>query len=69
MADGTKIEWTDATVGNPRSGWVALSGNRPAKVAELYPDAGAAFVAKVGKKAAGRLLDGIERNGFPEVRR
>jgi protein gp37 len=26
-------------------------------------------VYRVGKKAAGRLLDGIEHNGFPEVRR
>lgn len=25
-------------------------------------------VSRVGKKAAGRLLDGIEHNGFPEVR-
>lgn len=25
--------------------------------------------ARVGKKAAGRLLDGVEHNGFPEVRR
>ncbi|MDW9888896.1 DUF5131 family protein [Sinorhizobium meliloti] len=65
--------WAPSTpeeaAGNPRSGWVALSGNRPAKAAELYPDAGAAFVANVGKKAAGRLLDGIEHNGFPEARR
>ncbi|MBB4185857.1 protein gp37 [Sinorhizobium terangae] len=26
-------------------------------------------VYRIGKKAAGRLLDGIEHNGFPEVRR
>lgn len=30
--------------------------------------AGAYWVENVGKKAAGRLLDGIEHNGFPEVR-
>ncbi|ASY56446.1 phage Gp37/Gp68 family protein [Sinorhizobium sp. CCBAU 05631] len=59
----------DEAAGNPRSGWCAVSGRRPAKRAELYPEAGAAFVANVGKKAAGRLLDGIEHNGFPEVRR
>ncbi|WP_026618311.1 protein gp37 [Ensifer sp. WSM1721] len=29
----------------------------------------AVFAFDVGKKAAGRLLDGIEHNGFPEVRR
>jgi hypothetical protein len=32
---------------------------------ELYPENGAAFVEAVGKKAAGRLLDGIEHNGYP----
>ncbi len=28
-----------------------------------------ALMYRVGKKAAGRLLDGVEHNGFPEVRR
>lgn len=28
----------------------------------------AAWAARVGKKAAGRLLDGVEHNGFPEAR-
>jgi protein gp37 len=59
----------EQSAANPRSGWQA---NKPhpcvAKAADLYPDAGAAFVANVGKKAAGRLLDGVEHNGMPEAR-
>lgn len=31
-------------------------------------DDGACFVYRVGKRAAGRLLDGVEHNGMPEVR-
>lgn len=27
------------------------------------------WVKRLGKKAAGRLLDGVEHNGFPEVAR
>jgi protein gp37 len=37
---------------------VPLTGTSP------FP---AALVDRVGKKAAGRLLDGVEHNGFPEV--
>jgi protein gp37 len=33
-----------------------------------WPDADGGFSVKLGKKAAGRLLDGVEHNGFPEVR-
>jgi protein gp37 len=29
---------------------------------------GSRYMIRVGKKAAGRLLDGVEHNGFPEVR-
>lgn len=66
-------EWAPSTpeqaTGNPRSGWKALPGHpHVAKAAELYPEAGAEFIAHVGKKAAGRLLDGIEHNAMPEVR-
>jgi protein gp37 len=63
-------EWApstpEAAAGNPRSGWKAL-GAYPhvAKADELYQEAGAEFIARVGKKAAGRLLDGVEHNGFP----
>lgn len=34
---------------------------------EVRPDA-EEYVARIGKKAAGRLLDGVEHNGMPEVR-
>lgn len=33
-----------------------------------HPGAGAYWVEHVGKKHAGRLLDGVEHSGFPEVR-
>jgi protein gp37 len=64
-------EWAPSTekasAGNPRSGWRMLRGHphlpRPE---ELYPDNGAAFVARVGKKAAGALLDGVEHRAFPQ---
>lgn len=54
---------------NPRSGWLSIRGrvDRAVKASELYPEAGAAFVEHVGKKAAGRLLDGVEHNGFPPL--
>jgi protein gp37 len=53
--------------GNPRSGWMPLRGNakRSYPKEELYPENGAAFVEPVGKAKAGRLLDGVEHNGFP----
>lgn len=54
--------------GNPHSGWQAIAAHpHVARASELYPDAGAKFVARVGKKAAGRLLDGVEHNEFPKV--
>jgi protein gp37 len=63
-------EWAPSTPeqasGNPRSGWQTKRAHPVvAKAEELYPEAGAAFVERVGKKAAGRLLDGIEHNDFP----
>ncbi len=57
---------SDAARGNPRSGWKAVNPKGRVPVAtELYPENGAAHVAYVGKKAAGRLLDGVEHNGMP----
>lgn len=41
-------------------------GDLPASL--LYVPEHDATYAKVGKKGAGRLLDGVEHNGFPEVR-
>ncbi|MBR1150122.1 DUF5131 family protein [Bradyrhizobium sp. JYMT SZCCT0428] len=65
-------EWAPSTpeqaAGNPRSGWQCLAGHpHVARAAEPYPEAGAAFVERVGKKAAGRMPDGVEHNGFPKV--
>ncbi len=67
-------EWAPSTeeqaAGNPRSGWQTKRAHPcVAKAEELYPQAGAAFVERLGKKAAGRLLDGVEHNAMPEVTR
>jgi protein gp37 len=66
-------EWAPSTPeqasGNPRSGWRCLAGHpHVAKREELYPEAGAAFIEHMGKKAAGRLLDGVTHDAMPEVR-
>lgn len=66
-------EWAPSTPedakGNPHSGWQANAAHpHVAKASELYPEVGAKFIARVGKKAAGRLLDGVEHNGFPITR-
>jgi protein gp37 len=63
-------EWApstpEAALGNPRSGWRSIKGYpHVARAEELYPGAGAEFVEHVGKKAAGRLLDGREHNDLP----
>lgn len=63
-------EWAPSTPedakNNPRSGWQPLAGHlHVAKPQELHPDAGAAFIARIGKKAAGRLLDGRSWDQFP----
>lgn len=65
-------EWAPSTPeearGNPHSGWMANAAHpHVAKASELYPEAGAKFIARVGKAAAGRLLDGVEHNEFPRV--
>ncbi|RWO90879.1 phage Gp37/Gp68 family protein [Mesorhizobium sp.] len=65
-------EWRPSTpelaAGNPRSGWRCLAAHpHVPRAHELYPEAGAEFIEHVGKKAAGRLLDGIEHSQFPEV--
>lgn len=66
-------EWRPSTpelaAGNPRSGWRCLAAHpHVPRAHELYPEAGAEFIEHVGKKAAGRLLDGIEHNAMPEAR-
>lgn len=65
-------EWVPSTpeqaAGNPRSGWCALRGHpRVAKAEELTAEAGAAFIEHLGKRAAGRLLDGRAHNDTPKV--
>jgi hypothetical protein len=67
-------EWAPSTPdqakGNPRAGWRTIKAYpHVARADELYPEAGAAFVERVGKARAGRLLDGVEHNGMPEMRR
>lgn len=56
MSDRSKIEWTDATF-NP---WIGCTKVSPGcDIDDMQ------CVGRVGKKAAGRLLDGREWNGFP----
>jgi len=64
--------WAPSTpeqaAGNPRSGWCALREHpRVARAEELYPEVGAAFLEHFGKKASGRLLDGITHDAMPEI--
>lgn len=64
--------WAPSTpeqaAGNPRSGWCTLREHpRVAKAEELYPETGAAFIEHFGKKAAGRLLDGVTHDDMPLV--
>jgi protein gp37 len=63
-------EWAPSTpeqAKSVRSGWRTLSGDRATgpNFSELYPENGAAFVEAVGKKRAGRLLDGVQHDGYP----
>lgn len=65
-------EWApstpEAAAGNPRSGWKCMAGHpHVAKAAELYPQAGAAFIEHKGKKAAGRHLDGVLHDAMPQA--
>lgn len=48
------------------NGWRAMAGHpHVPKAAELHPEAGAAFVAQWGKKAAGAMLDAREWREVP----
>lgn len=52
--------------------WVHFDGTttKPSWHRDGYPDADKAWaMVKVGKKASGRVLDGMTHDGFPEVRR
>lgn len=58
----------EEAAGNPRSGWRCLAGHpHVPRAAELYPEAGAAFIERKGKAAAGRLLDGRTWDETPGV--
>ena len=64
MAENTKIEWADSTKCygvNPLTG---RPGPAP-KPPESGNKAQARQRKRKGKKAAGRLLDGQEHNGYP----
>lgn len=71
MADGTKIEWADAT-------WQPITATLPddmltggtrkvvaGQEVTIYPKRRWIPCSRVGKKAAGRLLDGREWNEVP----
>lgn len=71
-------QWSNRTrfdrAGNPRGKFLGtlassggpLFGGRELETQILWPGGNASV--RVGKKSAGRLLDGREHNGFPEVR-
>lgn len=64
-------EWVPATEGLSPTGAVGLNGDwtRGGDARDVYNRLGdgLALVDRVGKKRAGRLLDGVEHNGMPEV--
>lgn len=71
MADHTKIEWTDATW-NPITGCSVVSAGckhcyamKLAGASLASPGALDEPMQRLGKKLAGRLLDGVEHNEYP----
>lgn len=51
---------------NPHAGWLSPQGHHQvARTGDLYPENGAAFLVNVGKKAAGRVLDGCTHDAMP----
>lgn len=50
--------------------WMHTNGDTfgPVEGEPFYPAPLSSHMVRIGKKAAGRLLDGVEHNGFPEVR-
>jgi hypothetical protein len=73
------LDARDALTGAKRSRAIDRNGNVPPgdpmtdagcqQILEAVRDGDYQFMAAVGKKAAGRLLDGREHNEFPEQRR
>ncbi len=61
-------EWAPAQDNGPLPHNAAYVGLRDGKIrAGDFEDLTDACMMRVGKKAAGRLLDGVEHNAFPEV--
>jgi protein gp37 len=54
-------EWAPSLSGHS----IAPDGSSPGP--ELWNHVDTAWVNRIGKKRAGRLLDGVEHNGMPEV--
>ena len=45
--------------------WISLDGRHFTRQADIPDNVPARLIERVGKKKAGRLLDGVEHNGFP----
>lgn len=58
--DGTLSDWGKPQTGTPY--WVSINGKK-----DICPNPGplAVFMTRVGKKAAGRILDGVIHDEFP----
>jgi protein gp37 len=59
-------QWGEHAPGALNQYWTAVANNPDLPIGD--PRLDVAQVTRVGKKAAGRLLDGVEHNGFPAVR-
>lgn len=66
-------EWAESGYGfcDHHGKWVHRAGGTfgPIDGEMFQPNESAAHMIRVGKKRAGRLLDGVEHNEFPEVRK
>jgi protein gp37 len=75
-------EWTEVGGGPPNielvneeppidsmNAVIHLNGHRPDCFNKMHDGESYRWMSRIGKKAAGALLDGVERKAFPEVRR
>jgi protein gp37 len=60
---GSPVQWAISPSGTEKAG-----GFLTTELSERRECEGWVGVTRAGKKAAGRLLDGVEHNGFPEAR-
>ena len=66
MSDKTGIEWTDATW-NPVTGCAKVSAGCKHCYAEReWQRMDEPLLYRCGKKRAGRLLDGVQHDGYPK---